>query len=246
MFNIQDLKLISVRNKGDWEVFLLEFPHIYGRDRMPEVALAKMVNAGLDYEQTLNTHVDKETIVSDYTGRFSVRLDKNLHIFLAQEAQKRGISLNALVVQKLSRDYEIVATEYNWFLQDIVIMQDDIILELCDNGSKKSVRIVFDRDNLADTLGDEFAASREVLLDFLQTPDNQVWVALNKFLDQTSKKLHMRRVEIKSRLIVVKNDKDTNSVHDSLRLLLHSRGYPHNISAKEALKEWDDYLIFEA
>ena len=29
---------------------------------------------------------------------------------LAQEAQKRGISLNALVVQKLSRDYEIIAT----------------------------------------------------------------------------------------------------------------------------------------
>ncbi len=38
-----------------------------------------------------------------YSGRFQVRLPKSLHRALAQEAEREGVSLNMLVVSKLSR-----------------------------------------------------------------------------------------------------------------------------------------------
>ena len=40
---------------------------------------------------------------STYSGRFQVRLPKSLHRALAQEAEREGVSLNMLVVSKLSR-----------------------------------------------------------------------------------------------------------------------------------------------
>ena len=38
-----------------------------------------------------------------YSGRFQVRVPKSLHQKLAQEAEREGVSLNMLVVSKLSR-----------------------------------------------------------------------------------------------------------------------------------------------
>lgn len=38
-----------------------------------------------------------------HSGRFQVRLPKSLHRALAQEAEREGVSLNMLVVSKLSR-----------------------------------------------------------------------------------------------------------------------------------------------
>ncbi len=39
----------------------------------------------------------------EYSGQFNVRIDKRLHRALAMEAAQAGITLNALVAQKLSR-----------------------------------------------------------------------------------------------------------------------------------------------
>ncbi len=43
----------------------------------------------------------------EYSGQFNVRIDKRIHRNLVLEATKAGISLNALVAQKLSRDYMV-------------------------------------------------------------------------------------------------------------------------------------------
>ena len=43
----------------------------------------------------------------EYSGQFNVRIDKRIHRGLVLEATKAGISLNALVAQKLARDYTI-------------------------------------------------------------------------------------------------------------------------------------------
>ena len=40
---------------------------------------------------------------STYSGRFQVRLPESLHRSLAQEAEREGVSLNMLVVSKLSQ-----------------------------------------------------------------------------------------------------------------------------------------------
>ncbi|HEX2200411.1 MAG TPA: toxin-antitoxin system HicB family antitoxin, partial [Gammaproteobacteria bacterium] len=39
----------------------------------------------------------------EYSGQFNVRIDKRLHRVLAIEAAQAGVSLNALVAQKLAR-----------------------------------------------------------------------------------------------------------------------------------------------
>ena len=40
----------------------------------------------------------------NYSGQFNVRIDKRIHRALAIEAAQAGISLNALVAQKLAKD----------------------------------------------------------------------------------------------------------------------------------------------
>jgi predicted HicB family RNase H-like nuclease len=40
----------------------------------------------------------------EYSGQFNVRIDKRRHRQLATEAARAGISMNALVAQKLGRD----------------------------------------------------------------------------------------------------------------------------------------------
>jgi predicted HicB family RNase H-like nuclease len=39
----------------------------------------------------------------EYSGQFNVRIDKRLHRALAIEAARAGVSLNALVAQKLAK-----------------------------------------------------------------------------------------------------------------------------------------------
>lgn len=41
----------------------------------------------------------------EYSGQFNVRIDKRIHRNLVLEATKAGIALNALVAQKLAKDY---------------------------------------------------------------------------------------------------------------------------------------------
>ena len=41
-----------------------------------------------------------------YSGQFNVRIDKRVHRALAIEAQRAGVSFNALVAQKLARGVE--------------------------------------------------------------------------------------------------------------------------------------------
>ncbi len=43
-----------------------------------------------------------------YSGRFNVRIDKRIHRVLAMEAAEAGVSLNALVAQKLA------VSAYDW------------------------------------------------------------------------------------------------------------------------------------
>jgi hypothetical protein len=248
MKNIQNFNLKTVHNPNDWEAFLLEAPEkYYGRDRYPENALAKMVIAGLNYEHRTNDRdAEKGINLPEYTGRFSVRVNQDLHINLAREAQRRGISLNALIVQKLSRDFEKEEPLIQWSLDNVIYKINDIVFELQEVTSKRSVHIVFDRNNIADTLGNDYAYdNQEKLLPFIQAPDNHVLHALNKFLTSTSILNHVNKLEINCRLVVVKSDKPINSVLVALKRFLEYGENPNNISATDALTEWDDYLVLE-
>ena len=49
-----------------------------------------------------NIPIPEPEKVSDYSGKFNVRLPKSLHQRLAIEANNEGISLNQLVLYKLA------------------------------------------------------------------------------------------------------------------------------------------------
>jgi predicted HicB family RNase H-like nuclease len=75
----------------------------------PEIAIAELKTAWKmvkeDYRAS-NEEIPISPSRKDYSGQFNVRIDKRIHRALAIEAAKAGISLNALVAQKLAKGYE--------------------------------------------------------------------------------------------------------------------------------------------
>lgn len=83
----------------------VEMPSVSAFGNTPEEALLALEDAwGLMKEDYI---VNKEEIPiapsrRQYSGTFNVRVGKNLHKDLAIEAVEQGISLNALICQKLA------------------------------------------------------------------------------------------------------------------------------------------------
>ena len=89
---------------GDWVAHFNELPEISAFGSSPEEALAEL---GTAWEAVKQVHIEDNTAIpvapsrKVYSGQFNVRIDKRVHRALAMEAAKAGISLNALVAQKL-------------------------------------------------------------------------------------------------------------------------------------------------
>jgi predicted HicB family RNase H-like nuclease len=91
---------------GDWIAHFAELPHISAAGPTPEQALSELATAWKLVKSDLRA--DKEPIPiaparRNYSGQFNVRIDKRLHRDLAMEAARYGLSLNALVAQKLTQ-----------------------------------------------------------------------------------------------------------------------------------------------
>lgn len=91
---------------GDWIAHFNELPEISAFGPAPEDALREL---DIAWEGIKQACVDDGAPVpvapsrKNYNGQFNVRLDRRLHRALAVEAAQAGISLNALVSQKLAR-----------------------------------------------------------------------------------------------------------------------------------------------
>jgi len=83
---------------------LVELPTISAHGKTPNSALKELAVA---WELAKESYTeDGEDIPQapsnkDYSGRFNVRVDKRIHRLLVMEAARNGVSLNALVSQKL-------------------------------------------------------------------------------------------------------------------------------------------------
>ncbi len=76
--------------------------------RALELATVQRQRAELDrpYKESYCKHGEAVPVVParrEYSGQFNVRIDKRLHRALAIEAARAGVSLNALVAQKLAK-----------------------------------------------------------------------------------------------------------------------------------------------
>jgi predicted HicB family RNase H-like nuclease len=93
-------------DQGDYVAHFAELPNVSAFGRTPAKALAELAVAW---------NLVKEVYVHDgmpipvapsrrrFGGVFNVRIDKRVHRALAIEAERAGLSLNALVAQKLAR-----------------------------------------------------------------------------------------------------------------------------------------------
>lgn len=98
---------LFVDEEGDWLAHFIELPNVSAFGEEPEEALTELKIAWSAFKESCRKHGDPIPISPtkrEYSGQFNVRIDKRIHRNLAIEAARVGISLNALVAQKLAAD----------------------------------------------------------------------------------------------------------------------------------------------
>lgn len=90
---------------GDYLAHFTELPEISAFGKSPEGALCELEAAWQGVKQSY-VEAGKPIPVAparkEYSGQFNIRIDRRLHRSLAIEAARAGVSLNALVAQKLA------------------------------------------------------------------------------------------------------------------------------------------------
>jgi predicted HicB family RNase H-like nuclease len=98
---------ILLDEDGDWLAHLVELPNVSAFSDSPEKAVDELQVAWEGIKDSYRKHGESIPVApknKNYSGQFNVRLDKRLHRALAVEAAQVGVSLNALVAQKLAKD----------------------------------------------------------------------------------------------------------------------------------------------
>jgi predicted HicB family RNase H-like nuclease len=91
---------------GDWVAHLAELPGISAFGLTPEKALKELDTAWAAAKESYaarGVDVPVAPARRRYHGIFQVRIDKRVHRALAIEAERAGVSLNALVAEKLAK-----------------------------------------------------------------------------------------------------------------------------------------------
>ncbi len=98
--------------RDDSEDFLahfVEMPNISAFGNTPQSALEELRTAWElvkeDYQES-GEDLPIAPSRKKYSGQFNIRIDTRVHRLLAMEAARSGISLNALVAQKLNSGYQ--------------------------------------------------------------------------------------------------------------------------------------------
>ena len=96
---------VYLDDDGDWLAHFVELPEVSAFAATPEAALDELAQA---WGGVCESHKKRGEAVpvapsrKRYSGQFNVRIDKSLHRTLAVQAAKAGVSLNAMVAQKLA------------------------------------------------------------------------------------------------------------------------------------------------
>ena len=95
---------IVTDSDGDYVARLVELPNVSASGSTVEEAIGELEVAWDAMKESYRKHGDAIPIApsrKEYSGQFNVRVDKRIHRALAIEAARVGISLNALVSQRL-------------------------------------------------------------------------------------------------------------------------------------------------
>lgn len=91
-------------DEGDFIAHFVELPNVSACGASVEEALLELKEAWTAMKESYRKHKEAIPVApsrKEYSGQFNVRIDKRDHRALAMEAAMAGISLNALVAQKL-------------------------------------------------------------------------------------------------------------------------------------------------
>lgn len=89
----------------EWVAHFEELPNVSAYGETPEEALKELSIAWQAMKESYCAHGEAIPVAParrSYSGQFNVRIDKRIHRALAMEAARVGVSLNALVSQKLA------------------------------------------------------------------------------------------------------------------------------------------------
>lgn len=95
---------IFLDEDGDWVAHFIELPNVSACGSTAEEALQELKIAWEGVKESYRKHGEPIPVALSqrkFSGHFNVRIDKRLHRNLAIEASIAGVSLNALIAQKL-------------------------------------------------------------------------------------------------------------------------------------------------
>jgi len=101
---------VFLDDDGDYLAHFVEMPNISAFGESPEEALSELAIAWEGVKESYRKHDEPVPVAparKEYSGQFNVRIDRRLHRALAIEAAKAGVSLNAIVSQKLTKTTKI-------------------------------------------------------------------------------------------------------------------------------------------
>ena len=99
------INVILDDDDGDWLAHFCELPNVSAFGDTPEEAILELKVAWKTFKESCEKHnepIPVSPTKKEYSGQFNVRIDKRIHRELAIEAARAGLSLNALVAQKLA------------------------------------------------------------------------------------------------------------------------------------------------
>lgn len=101
---------VFVDDDGDYLAHFVELPEVSAFGKTPEKALKELASAW-EGMKLIYAEEGKPVPVApskkEYSGQFNVRIDRRVHRALAVEAAQAGVTLNALVSQKLAKSVPV-------------------------------------------------------------------------------------------------------------------------------------------
>lgn len=98
---------VFLDDEGEWLAHFVELPNVSAFADTPDEAVNALRTAWELVKESYEEAGESIPVApanKNYSGQFNVRIDKRIHRALAVEAAQAGISLNALVAQKLAKD----------------------------------------------------------------------------------------------------------------------------------------------
>lgn len=158
--------VILERENNSWKAYFVELPTVYG---VSPSSIEAIIRAKIKWEEFKEESKKNEkelpspVLEKNYSGRFNVRLDENLHKALVNEAIQNNISLNALIYRKLRQSTVTEKRGYQWKLDKVAFysMRNSVLLSFsCDEKNMgNGVTLEFSQANLGDILRDNKVSS---------------------------------------------------------------------------------------